>query len=78
MLCGLVKFIKKIREEILGESQYGMHQLMGLPDTRAYIAFEEGTRSLNAEKLVKLWKVSKLSGDQFMKLIEQEVTRATK
>ncbi|NEP10249.1 MAG: hypothetical protein F6K14_08520 [Symploca sp. SIO2C1] len=66
-------FIRKIREKVLKKNPYEMYKLMELGDTRAWIAFEERTESLNAKKLVKLWRLSGLSGDEFMNMMAQEV-----
>ncbi|MBE9082861.1 hypothetical protein IQ278_12125 [Tolypothrix sp. LEGE 11397] len=68
-----MKFIKKIREKILKKSPYEMHKLMELPHTSAWTQFESRSESLNAKKLVKLWRLSELSGDEFMEMIAKEV-----
>ncbi len=67
-------FIKKIREE-LGFTHYRMAQEMGISHVYSYTRFEEAREALNADKLVKLWKLSGISGNEFMSMIEKEVTR---
>jgi len=68
-----MQFVKKIREDILGKNPYEMYKLMGLRDTRSYLHFENRTEALNARKLVKLWRLSGLSGDAFMQLLAEEI-----
>lgn len=70
-----MEFIKKIRLEILKKSPYEMYKIMGLPHTSAWTQFESRTESLNAKKLVKLWRLSGLSGDEFMSMLAQEVEK---
>ena len=55
-----------------------MAQQMEYPSTQGYIQFENSKRAVSVEKLVKLWKVSKLSADEFMQLIESEVVKKNK
>jgi hypothetical protein len=68
-----MKFIKKIREDILGKNPYEMHKALGFSDTKSYQDFEKSSRAVNVEKLVKLWRLSGLSGDSFMRLLAEEV-----
>ena len=67
-----MKFIKKIRED-LGHTHYKMAQLLGLKGVFQYTRFEESKTSLNVKNLVKLWRLSRLSGDEFMQMIADEV-----
>jgi hypothetical protein len=67
-----MQFIKKIRED-LGLNPYQMQKQMGLAATHTYLAFEGTKESLNAIKLVKLWRLSGLDGNKFLELIENEV-----
>jgi hypothetical protein len=73
-----VDFIKKIREEVLGKSYYEMYKALDFSDTKSYQDFERASRAVNVQKLVKLWRLSGLSGDEFMDLMAQEVEGATK
>jgi hypothetical protein len=68
-----VEFIKKIREEILEKNRYQMYKMMDFKDTRTWINFEESKNVVSLRNLVKLWRLSKLSGDEFMKMIANEV-----
>lgn len=72
-----MKFIKKIREEILKKNQYEMYKLLGFYNVSGYQRFENSKESLNAKKLVKLWRSTGLTGDEFMKMIEDDVNNAT-
>lgn len=65
-------FIGKIREK-MGLNFSKMAQQMDYPSTQGYIQFENSKRAVSVEKLVRLWRVSKLSADEFMLMIEQEV-----
>lgn len=67
-----MEFIKKIREQ-MGLNIYKMSQAMGYPKPHGYTQFENSKKAVNLEKLVKLWRVSQLSADEFMLLIEKEV-----
>lgn len=69
-----MKFIKKIREEFLGKSSYEMHRILGFRNTKSYQDFENSTRAVNVEKLIKFWKLSGLSGDEFMQMMAEEVS----
>lgn len=68
-----MEFVKKVREQVLNKRPYEMSKLMELRDTRSYLDFETRTESLNAKKLVKLWRLSGLSGNEFMQMIAEEV-----
>lgn len=68
-----MKFIKKIREEILNKNQYEMYKMLGFYDAKSYKDFENSKRAVNMEKLIKLWHLSGLTGDEFLKMIEDEV-----
>jgi hypothetical protein len=65
-------FIKKIREN-LGLSRYRMAYELEFAKTHGYTQFEEAKKAVSLEKLVKLWRLSGLSGNEFMKMIAQEV-----
>lgn len=67
-----MEFIKKIREK-MGLNIYKMSQAMEYPKPHGYTQFENSKKAVNLEKLVKLWRVSKLSADEFMLMIEKEV-----
>jgi hypothetical protein len=67
-----MKFIKKIRED-LGYTHYKMAQLMGVKGVFQYTRFEESTTSVNIKRLVELWRLSNLSGNEFMSLIAKEL-----
>jgi hypothetical protein len=73
-----VDFIRKIREEILNKNQYEMHKNLGFSDTKSYKNFENSARAVNIQKLVKLWRLSGLSGNEIMNMIAEEVEGATK
>lgn len=68
-----MKFIEKIREEILKKNPYAMYKLLGFSDTKSYQDFERSSRALNIKKMVKLWRLSGLSGDEFMEMMASEV-----
>jgi hypothetical protein len=68
-----VKFIKKIRENKLKKNPYEMYKLLGFSDTKSYQDFEKSSRAVNIEKLIKLWRLSELSADEFMEMIAKEV-----
>jgi hypothetical protein len=67
-----MKFIRKIREN-LGYTHYKMAQLMGVKGIFQYTRFEESTTSVNIKRLVQLWRLSNLTGNEFMSLIAKEV-----
>ena len=71
-------FIKKIREEILKKNQYQMHKELGFYNVRSYQSFENTKESLNAKKLISLWHLSGLDGNEFLKMIEEDVNTNTK
>ena len=73
-----MEFIKKIREEILKKNQYEMHKELGFSNVRGYQSFEETKESLNAKKLISLWHLSGLDGNDFLKMIEEDVLANTK
>jgi hypothetical protein len=68
-----VEFIKKIREKLLEKNRYEMHKMMEFKDTRTWINFEESKNVVSLKNLVKLWRLSGLSGDAFMEMIAKEV-----
>jgi hypothetical protein len=68
-----VEFIKKIREKLLEKNRYEMHKMMEFKDTRTWINFEESKNVVSLRNLVKLWRLSRLSGDEFMEMIAKEV-----
>lgn len=72
-----MNFIKKIREEILQKNQYEMYKMLGFYDVKSYQDFENSKRAVNIKKLVKLWRSTGLTGDEFMKMIEDDVNNAT-
>lgn len=66
-------FIKKIREKVLEKSYYEMYKALDFSDTKSYQDFERASRAVNVQKLVKLWRLSGLSGDEFMAMMAEEV-----
>ncbi|MEM9272615.1 MAG: hypothetical protein AAGA80_06570 [Cyanobacteria bacterium P01_F01_bin.143] len=70
-------FIRKIREDNC-LSCCEVARRMGIQNVQNYIVFERSKFKLNAKKLVKFWRLSGLSGDTFMKLMEKEVIRKGK
>ena len=67
-----MEFITHIREEILQKSKYEMAKLMELKDTKAWIDFEDRKEAVNVKKLLKLWKISGISAEQLLELMEEE------
>lgn len=57
----------------MGLNIYKMSQVMEYPKPHGYTQFENSKKAVNLEKLVKLWRVSQLSADEFMLIIETEV-----
>ncbi|NEP63132.1 MAG: helix-turn-helix transcriptional regulator [Symploca sp. SIO2G7] len=68
-----MEFIKEIRQE-LGLNPYKMAKEMGIKTVQQYMSFEEAQRSVNIERLVKLWKLSGLDARAFMERMLQEVS----
>ena len=68
-----MEFVKKIREEILETNYYQMQKRLGLSSTTIYKNFEKAKIMLHAKTMVKLWRVSGLSAQEFLELIEREV-----
>lgn len=62
----------------MGISSYKMAQQLGYPSTQGYIQFENAKKAVSLEKLITLWKISKLSADEFMQMIESEVVEKNK
>lgn len=50
-----------------------MYKMLGFYNVKSYQNFENTKESLNAKKLIKLWHLSGLTGDEFLKMIEDEV-----
>ena len=67
-----MKFVKKIRES-RGLNPYQMQKLLGIKSTQVYLQFENAKESLNAEKLINLWDVSEMDGNDFLELIREDV-----
>ena len=72
-----MNFIKKIREK-LGYTKYKMAQELGYANDKGYHQFEDSKKIINIEKLVKLWHISGLNADEFVKMMEEEVTKDNK
>ena len=68
-----MKFIKKIREDILGLSKYEMSKQMGYNDTRSYISFENSKNAISMKRLIKIWEMSGLNAEEFLELVRKEV-----
>ncbi|MBD2212939.1 hypothetical protein H6G27_24125 [Nostoc linckia FACHB-104] len=68
-----MEFIKKIRLK-LGLNYYQSQKVLGFSSSRGYIDFENSKRAVNIEKLIKLWRVSAMDGNDFLAMIEKEVS----
>lgn len=68
-----MKFIKKIREDVLKKNPYEMHKLIGLRDTRAWLDFEKSKNAVNVKYLIRLWQLTELSADELMQMLVDEV-----
>lgn len=62
----------------MGLTSYKMSQEMGYPKPHGYTQFENSKKAVNIGKLVKLWKISKLSADDFMQMLESEIIETNK
>lgn len=69
-----MKFLKEIRKKT-GHTQYRLGQLLGIEPIHNYYRYEREPSVKRVEFmhfLVKVWRLSGLSAEEFLKLIERE------
>lgn len=71
----LVKTLKKIQESI-GYNDYHMSKALGISQTN-YVYLCEEAQSIRIGLLIKIWKLSKLSAEEFLEALEEEAKGTT-
>jgi len=68
-----VKLLKKVQESV-GYNDYQMSKALGISQSN-YVYLVDEAQSIRIDVLVKAWRLSKLSGREFLELIEVEAEK---